>query len=92
MSRRNDHKHHPAPFSVYNLKTTASLYISNHENRGQKKTGKQCSNRVAVLGKARACTRGGGGGVNHVSKFFAHWPLGMFNCELWSIRLLTNLL
>ena len=37
MSKRNYHKHDPAPFSLYIRTTTASRYISDHQNRGQKR-------------------------------------------------------
>ena len=56
MSRRNYHKHDPAPFALYNHTTTASRCISDHKNRGQKNPGKQRSdgggycNRQSVLG------------------------------------------
>ena len=41
MSRRTYHKHDPAPVSLCNRTTTASHYISDHKNRGQKKPGKR---------------------------------------------------
>ena len=61
MSRRNDHKHHPAPFSLYKRATTASHCISDHENCGQKKPGKRQSGRLPCLDKA-VLAQGGGGG------------------------------
>ena len=37
ISRRNYHKHKPAPLSLDNWKTTASRYIADHKNRGQRR-------------------------------------------------------
>ena len=36
ISRGKYHKHDPAPLSLYNWSTTASQYISDHQNHGRK--------------------------------------------------------
>ena len=51
ISRRTDHKHDPAPFSLYNRSTTASHCISDYKNRRQKKAGKRWSDGVPCLDK-----------------------------------------
>ena len=58
MSRGNYHRHHP--FFLFNRSTTASGYISDHKNRGQKKPGKQRSDGTPCLDKAVLAKRGGG--------------------------------
>ena len=50
MSRRSFHSH-----------TTMSRYISDHNNRGQRKPAKPKSDGVAVLRQARPCRKGEGG-------------------------------
>ena len=60
MSRRNHHKHDPtAPF-LCNRSTTASHYISDHKNHGQKTPGKRRSGGPPCLGKA-VLAQGGAG-------------------------------
>ena len=73
MSRRNYHKHDPAPFSPCNQSTTVSRCISNHKNRGQKKTRKMMVRQGPVLGQASACARGG---RLALSRIIGAWDLG----------------
>ena len=47
VSKRDYHKHDVAPFSLYNRSTTASHYISDLKNCGEKKPGKQKSDGVS---------------------------------------------
>ena len=61
MSKRNYHKHDPAPFALYNGSTTASRCITDHKNRGQKKTqAVRRSDGLPRLDKAVLAQRRGG--------------------------------
>ena len=63
MSRRKYHTHDPARLSLYNLDTTMSRDISDHQNHVRKPRNTR-SDGVAVPTKAHACAmRGGGGGT-----------------------------
>ena len=69
MSRRNYHKQDPAPLSIYNRSTTASHYISDHKNRGQKKPAKQRSDGVLCLDKPVLAQGGAGVHLKSLSCF-----------------------
>ena len=73
MSRRNYHKHDPAPLSLYNRGTTASGYISDRKNRGSEKSRKTAARRVPCLDK-QVLARGGGGGTCPPPPFKEHSP------------------
>ena len=66
MSRRNYHKHDPAPLFLCIRSTTGSCYTSDHKNHGHKKPGKRQSDGLPCLDKAVLVQgRGGGGGGTH---------------------------
>ena len=73
MSRRDYHKHDPAPLSLYNRSTAVSHYISDHKSRGQKNQERQ-SDGLPCLDKA-VLAQGGWGGEGKTHIMMATTPI-----------------
>ena len=62
MNTRNNHRHDPAPLSLYNQNTATSHYLSDHKNHGQENTQNNSLMGLQCLDKHVLAQGGGGGG------------------------------